>query len=114
MRQIWQIVKDRLQGKAPPGSRRSSAWRSVRADHLEEFPECAVCGSARNLEVHHILPFAMFPDLELEPGNLLTLCEHGRLKSLNCHLLIGHLGDYRKFNPSAGADAVYWRRKLND
>jgi hypothetical protein len=62
---------------------RSGRWRRIRAEHLEIEPACAACGTDDNLNVHHILPFNEYPQLELARGNLITLCrEH--------HWLIGH------------------------
>ena len=108
---ILKVLKDRIQGKAPPGKRRSPQWRSVRAKHLEDHPRCAVCGTTKKVEVHHILPFAMFPDKELEPKNLITLCENGKY-GVRCHQHYGHLGNYGKFNLNVEIDAETWRRKL--
>jgi len=112
MLRAWDILKDRLQGKARPGERRSSQWRKIRRVHLILHPRCAVCGGRKKLEVHHKLPFNIAPDKELSPMNLITLCERKKY-GINCHLLIGHLGNYRDFNASVSADAAYWRLKLN-
>jgi hypothetical protein len=61
--------------------------------------------------VHHRLPFHERPDLELSPDNLMTLCEAGKY-GINCHLLVGHLGNWRRWNPFADQDALLWRIKL--
>jgi len=106
-----EVMKDRIQGKAPKGARRSSKWRGVRAKHLEDNPTCAVCGSSLVLEVHHIIPFHIAPDKELDPENLMTLCENRRY-GINCHLLIGHLGNYRRTNLSCEIDARVWYMKI--
>ena len=111
MKVAMQYVKDRLTGKAEKGKRRSSKWRKVRAAHLEKNPECEVCGRKTLVEVHHVMPFSQFPDLELEPSNLLTLCENKK-NGLNCHLFVGHLGDYKRFNPMAKAMALQFRALL--
>lgn len=84
------------------GAARSSKWPSVRLAHLKQFPACACCGRKTNLNVHHIKPFHKFPALELEPSNLLTLCE---FDSLNCHLFIGHFLNWSQFNPDVIRDA---------
>lgn len=105
------IIKDRLQGKALKGQRRSSKWRKIRERHIELNGECEVCGRKDKLEVHHILPFSLFPDLELAPDNLITLCENKK-NGVNCHLFFGHLGNYRKYNPSCKGDVLMWRAKL--
>jgi hypothetical protein len=63
------------------------------------------------LDVHHIRPFHLHPDLELEPSNLITLCEADK-GGVNCHLFIGHLGNFKSFNVDVKADASYWREKF--
>jgi len=106
-------IKDIVQGKAPLTTARSSKWAGVRAAHLKVQPLCAVCEGKENLNVHHIRPFHLHPDLELEPTNLITLCEcekHG----LNCHLLIGHLGSFKNINPEVIADVATWNAKLKE
>lgn len=104
-------IKDRIQGKATKGQRRSGKWPRVRREHLEGQSECFVCGERENLEVHHVIPFSVAPDLELDPGNLVSLCENKKY-GINCHLLIGHLGNYRRTNVSFWTDAITWAMKL--
>ena len=53
---------------------RSSGWRSVRNEHIENNPTCAACGRRDDLDVHHIVPYHVDPDRELDPTNLITLC----------------------------------------
>ena len=76
--------------------RRSGKWAAVRRRHLTRQPACQWCGGTQDVEVHHIMPFHLHRELELEPRNLVTLCEHG---DLDCHLRHGHLGNWRSFNP---------------
>lgn len=100
-----------LQGKAPVSTNRSPAWQKVKNIHLREYPECAACGSRRKVEVHHKKPFHTHPELELDPDNLITLCEtatHGVI----CHLLFGHLGNYKSINDNVVEDSIMWRLKL--
>jgi len=104
-------IKDRVQGKAPKGAKRASQWRKLRKAHLQQNPICEVCGSHTKVEVHHIVPFHLAPDLELNPKNLITLCERKKY-GINCHLLIGHLGNYRNVNPNCVIDAKTWNMKL--
>jgi hypothetical protein len=59
------------------------------------------------LQVHHILPFHLNPQLELDPSNLITLC----MGKLECHLIIGHGGDYKDYNPSVVKHAELCRLK---
>ena len=111
--EIVKHVIHAVQGKHPITARRSSHWASVRAQHLKNNPCCAVCGGTEKLEVHHIKPFHLHPDLELLPANLITLCEanHG---GMNCHLAVGHLGNYRSFNVDVQTDAKTWAQKITN
>lgn len=107
-------LADLISGKISLGSRtRSSKWTSVRRNFLKKHPQCAVCGSTQNLNVHHIKPYHQHPELELEENNLITLCENYK-KGVHCHLFVGHLGDYRKINPTCVEDAQFWNSKLKD
>ena len=107
----FKFIKDRIQGKAEKGQKRSSKWRKVRKEHLVKNSKCYICECSTKLEVHHIIPFNIAPDLELEPSNLVTLCENKKY-GLNCHLLVGHLGNYRRTNLSCEVDAMTWKIKL--
>lgn len=88
---------------------RSPRWDKVREAHLVLFPICAACGSRLKLNVHHIKPFHLFPELELEPSNLITLCEGD---VVNCHLLFGHLRSWHSFNEDVRADAAVMLVKI--
>lgn len=87
------------------GGRRSPKWRAIRETFLVLNPHCAACGVQTRsvLEVHHILPFHRFPELELEKGNLITLCESS---SHNCHFLFGHLLNWSSWNEKVREDAA--------
>ncbi len=106
----WRDLTDRFSGKAPVGARRSGKWRRVRDEFLKG-KRCASCGGRRSLVAHHIIPFHLAPDLELDVSNLLPLCEAKRF-GINCHLLLGHVGNWRRANPFVEAEAAYWAAKL--
>jgi hypothetical protein len=91
------------------GTPRSSKWRGVRVEFLKNNPSCAVCGSKENVVPHHKVPFHADPSLELEPSNLIALCEN---KSFNCHFFFGHLKNWVDCNPRVEEDAVYWHSRL--
>ncbi len=59
---------------------------------------------------HHVKPFHLFPNLELDHENLVTLCESKKY-GVNCHLWFGHLGNFKLYNPDGISDAVMWRAK---
>lgn len=82
---------------------RSSKWAALRVSWLAEHPFCAACAGKSNLDVHHIRPVHYYPELELDANNLLTLCSH---PSRNCHLLVGHSGDWSAYNPNVIEDAA--------
>ena len=58
---------------------------------------CLVCGGQKRLQCHHKYPFHLFPSLEMDERYWRPLCEGDH--RLNCHLLVGHGGDYSGFNP---------------
>jgi hypothetical protein len=107
---LFRAIKDKLLGKSPNGAKRSSHWPSIRRAHLLESPFCRVCLGWKSVEVHHIQPFHVKPDLELDPSNLVTLCE-SKKSGVNCHLWFGHLGNYRLCNQNVVEDADHWRIK---
>lgn len=104
-------LKDRIQGKAPSGKKRSSQWSKTRKAFLAKNPHCAVCGGTKALEVHHIVPFHENPELELCEANLIVLCE-SRKRGVVCHLFFGHLGNYRNANRAVNEDAAEWKAKI--
>jgi 5-methylcytosine-specific restriction protein A len=95
------------------GQKRSPVWGKVRKQWLETHPNCAACGETKHflkaLEVHHIVPFHMDPSKELDPTNLVTLCQS---KSHNCHLIFGHLLDFHCMNKDAVVDAEAYRAQV--
>lgn len=68
---------------------------------LRDHPRCAASGATAKLNVHHaIIPFHYAvllgrPELELDPRNLLTLCEASGNEK---HLLLGHLDNFQSWN----------------
>ena len=110
---IIEHVKHRLQGKIPSGKKRSGEWPSVRKAHLEKSPDCVVCGGKQKIEVHHIQPFHLNPSLELDPLNLITLCE-AKKNGVNCHLLFGHIGNFNSVNTQVKVDAGTWKKKIKE
>lgn len=76
--------------------RRSPKWSTFRKNVLGKRPKCAACGRTEFVELHHIQPYHLRPELELDITNVVPLCEG---IGAGCHLLLGHLGDYRSWNP---------------
>lgn len=88
--------------------RRSPRWPALRAKHLKAQPTCQACGGTSRLEVHHIESFHTRPDLELDPSNLITLCEAGA----NCHFTFGHLRDWMVVNPHVEQDVFIYLSRI--
>jgi len=80
---------------------RSPHWPSVQHHFIQKHPSCAACGSTQHLNVHHVQPFHLHPELELEESNLITLCMDN-----DCHLLIGHGDSFKAYNPNVREDAA--------
>lgn len=102
-----------FQGKAGWKNTRSTKWASVRKVFLRTNNKCAVCGGTKKLEVHHKKPFHKHPELELDEKNLITLCE-AKTNGVTCHLLYGHLGNYRSINSKVEEDVKIWNGKIKN
>ena len=89
---------------------RSNGWRKVRKKHIKKHRICAACGRTRSLEVHHVEDFSENPELELDPDNLLTLCDAGT----KCHFSLGHLGNWKSINPDILKDAAWYLDKIKN
>lgn len=88
------------------GAPRSGKWPTVRK-HFLEGKTCAACGSSDSIEAHHVVPFHIAPDKELDEHNLIALCDsHG------CHFAFGHLYSWKAYNQSVRADAESWLIKV--
>lgn len=81
--------------------RRSPKWPHLEKEFLKENPFCKACGSSERMNVHHIKPFHLHSDLELDKTNLIGLC----MSKLECHILIGHGDNFRAYNPNVVSDA---------
>ena len=91
------------------GRERSPEWSRVAKEHLHREPACLACGyKGRKVQVHHIKPFHLHPQLELDPDNLITLCE---ARGREHHLLLGHLDAWDSFNEHIRADVKHFYRK---
>ena len=80
---------------------RSTHWPKVEKDFLHKNPVCAACQTTNHLQVHHIKPFHLHPELELDESNLITLC-----MEKDCHIKLGHGGDWKAYNPNVLKDVA--------
>src|SRR6185312_2603434 len=100
---------------AEHGLARSPHWPHVEKAFRKAHPHCVACApdaSDHAVQVHHRAPFHYVvslgrPDLELDPRNLVSLCETEEGKPAeDHHLLIGHLGNFRAGNLEVLEDAA--------
>jgi hypothetical protein len=89
---------------------RSREWKKLRSEHIAKNPRCAVCGNTCNVVPHHIVPFHKDPAKELDPDNLISLCEGD---TFNCHLFFGHFRNWCGYNPDVAEDARMWNERLS-
>jgi len=68
------------------------SWQKCRREFLKKVGKvCVCCGSKKKIQVHHILPRHIRPDLAVDQTNLIALCR-------DCHFHIGHLNSYFIYN----------------
>jgi len=88
--------------------KRSKYWRKIRNQYVKQHPECAICGTTKSPEIHHIKDFSTYPELELETSNLITLC------GKRCHFFFGHLLDWKSINPELIEDVEWMNQKIKN
>ena len=71
---------------------RHSKWPALVKRFKAEKRTCVVSGLKTTLEVHHLKPYHLFPELELEWDNL-------RLIARPFHYLFGHFCNWTDYNP---------------
>jgi hypothetical protein len=89
-RVVRSLVRETIKSRT-----RSPEWPEARNAWIKEHPTCAACGSSKRVQVHHCMPFHADPQLELDPTNFISLC----MDEKDCHLLIGHSGKFRLYDP---------------
>lgn len=101
------FLLDILFGDRTFGAKRSGEWPRVRRENIKKYCELCEKKPLFGLELHHIEPFHLKPELELDSRNFITLCRH-------CHLYFAHLGNFKSFNKEIKQDASLWqeRRKM--
>lgn len=92
-----------------PRVSRSPKWPAVEKAHLKANPSCAACATTKKVVVHHKMPVHVDSTRELDPANLITLCES---PSHNCHLIYGHLLSWKSYSVSVVEDSALYLGKL--
>jgi len=89
---------------AKDGASLNWSWQRCKKEFFKIVPkECACCGGKKKIQVHHIKPRHLFPQLALVLSNLIALCK-------DCHLRIGHLGSYFQYNETIKSVAAFVRK----
>lgn len=86
---------------------RDAKWRRTRNEFIEIQPDCQMCMTDNNLQVHHIFPWSLYPDLRYDLENLVTLCQP-------CHFRFGHDRDWQAYNPDITNLVVKSRNSLTN
>lgn len=92
-------IQDKLKASVRGGD-----WRKVRKSHLLTEAFCQCCGRIKQLEVHHIQPWAMVTELRFDPDNLITLCRE-------CHFRFGHHSYWRDWNPHIRKNCIQFGQR---
>ena len=66
------MTKSQLKKKQK--SQQRKAWAALSLKLRTETPYCQKCGRKEHLQVHHLLPRKLYPQLLLEEWNLVVLC----------------------------------------
>lgn len=80
-------------------------WRKTRNHFFARNPLCAMCSADKDIQVHHILPWHLYPELRYTTTNLVSLCQP-------CHFRFGHGRDWKAYNPDINNLAVAAQRSL--
>ncbi len=101
----WQTIKRHyLNLTAKDGASFNWKWQRTRREFLRKVgKKCACCGGTKKIEVHHMKPRHLFPELALVENNLIALCGKGK----GCHFHIGHLNSYYNYNEEIFKVAMY-------
>jgi len=73
-------------------AKHDSKWRRVRDRYYATHKTCAMCGIARDIQVHHIKPWHLYPEERYSHKNLVSLCQP-------CHFRFGHGRNWKAYNP---------------
>jgi len=64
----------------------------AKRDYAIVHTECAICGSEKCIEVHHVIPVHININLATNYENFIALCDNN---NNGCHRWIGHFGDFK-------------------
>jgi hypothetical protein len=96
--ELVKLIEDAIEENEAGELGRSPQWPALEKRFKHDHPACACCGEATQV-IHHVVPFHVDPSKELDPTNLIAVCNR-------CHLLICHLGNFRSWNVNVRSDAA--------
>jgi len=67
-------------------------WRKTRNAFYKLNKTCAMCNATKDIQVHHIKPWHLYPEERYSYENLVSLC-------LPCHFRFGHGRNWKAHNP---------------
>ena len=111
---LWELIQDifgwgDFNHERLGGAMRASDWSTWRKQHVKD--RCDFCGTKGTvlspLELHHVLPFHLFPHLEKDKNNVVTGCR-------KCHLEFFHLGSFKSYNKDIKEDIIHWQDKVKN
>ena len=82
-------------------------WRRTRNHFIRIQDDCQMCGADKQLQVHHVRPWHLYPELRYEHSNLITLCQP-------CHFRFGHGRNWQAYNPDITNLVVHVRKSLTN
>lgn len=79
----------------------------MRNEYIKNNPRCIACleDDPKKLQVHHLIPYSLYPEGEYDQENMATLCKI-------CHLLLGHLKNWCSYNPTCLSDCRIMAEKI--
>lgn len=83
---------------------RSGKWEGVRNTYAKAHPTCVFCGGPVE-NVHHKIPFWVWPEGELVESNLCSVCRFD-------HKEWRHLGNWKSWNTELDRDIAWWRMRI--
>jgi 5-methylcytosine-specific restriction enzyme A len=96
-------------------SQESYEINKAKKAYIKSHMECALCGSQKGLEVHHIKPVHVDITMACDHDNMITLCDG--LLNKGCHWKWGHFENFSSgSNPNIREFAIITRvfYKRND
>lgn len=66
--------------------------RKAMKEHRKLYPTCAITGTDKKIQVHHIVPVWADPSLAADPDNFISLSS-----SAHIHIIYGHNSNFGKY-----------------